>query len=203
MSAAEEIQPVNARLVFWQAYDPAVKVDLSSHALLTDEGWLLIDPIPLEEGLLEELQARKNIAAIILTSANHERASAVFKKKCGVPVIAHREAAASLAIAPDQLLDDGSSIHGLAVIHLPGFAPGEIALHLPAHGGLMIMGDALINLQPDGLRILPHKYCADPKAASKSLQKLLQFPFESMTFAHGLPIVGGARGQLLQILQRK
>lgn len=200
MSAAEEIQPVNDRLSFWQGYDPAVKVDLSSHAFRTGDGWVLIDPIPLREGLLEELKEQGNIAAVILTSANHERAAAAFKKECRVPIIAHLESVPGVSITPDQLVEDGSVVHGLTVVHLPGFALGEIALYSSAHGGLMIIGDALINLQPDGLQILPHKYCADPKIARKSLQKLLQFPFEVMTFAHGLPITTGAKSRLQEIL---
>ena len=44
------------------------------------------------------------------------------------------------------------------------------------------------------------KFANDPKAARKSLQKLLQFPFEVMTFAHGLPMITGARQRLEQLL---
>ncbi len=89
----------------------------------------------------------------------------------------------------------------MTVIHLPGFAAGETALHAPEAGGVMMMGDALINLQPAGFALLPDKYCHDPKLARNSVQKLLQFPFEVMTFAHGLPIIAGARRQLEQLLQ--
>jgi hypothetical protein len=35
----------------------------------------------------------------------------------------------------------------------------------------------------------------------ESLQKLLQFSFETMTFAHGMPIVCGARKRLEQWLE--
>jgi len=201
MRPVEEIQPVNDRLIFWQGYDPAVKVDLSSHALLTPGGWVIIDPIPLRKEALDELLSGKNVAAIIITSANHERAAAVFKKQCAAPVAAHREAAAGLATVPDQFLEEGADFHGLTVIALPGFAPGEIALHIPGHGGIMLMGDALINLQPGGLGMLPDKYCSEPRTARKSLQKLLQFPFEVMTFAHGLPITTGAKPKIENLLK--
>ncbi len=81
MRPADEIQQVNDRLVFWQGYDPSAKVDLASHAYLTPEGWVLVDPIPLRDGVLEELGGRGKIEAIFLTSANHERAAADFKIK--------------------------------------------------------------------------------------------------------------------------
>ena len=201
MRPVEEIQPVNDRLIFWQGYDPAVKVDLSSHALLTSGGWVIIDPIPLRQEALDELLSGKNVVAILITSANHERAAAAFKKRCSAPVVAHREAAPGLTIVPDQFLEDGADFLGLTVISLPGFVPGEIALHTPGHGGVMLMGDALINLQPGGLAILPDKYCSDARTARKSLQKLVALSFELVTFAHGLPITTGAKLQIGNLLK--
>lgn len=201
MRPVDEIQPVNDRLIFWQGYEPAVKVDLSSHAFLTPDGWVLIDPIPLRDELLAELIERKNIAAILLTNGNHERAAADFKEKCGAPVVAHVGAQGGFSIEADRWIHDGDNVAGLAVIHLPGFAPGEIALHSPEDGGTMIAGDALIHLQSHGFSLLPDKYCADPKLAHQSAQKLLQFPFEVMTFAHGLPIISGAKRHLETLLQ--
>jgi len=201
MRPVEEIQPVNDRLIFWQGYDPAVKVDLCSHALLTPEGWVVIDPIPLGQVALDELLSGKSIASILITSANHERAAAVFKKQCAAPVVSHREAVAGLTIVPDRFLEDGTVFHGLNVISLPGFVPGEIALHSSGHRGVMLMGDAIINLQPGGLGILPAKYCDDPRTARKSLEKLLQFSFEVMTFAHGLPITTGAKLKIENLLK--
>ena len=200
MRPVEEIQQVNDRLIYWEGYDPAVKVDLSSHAILTRDGWVLIDPIPLGDEPLAGLGARAGFAAILLTSGNHERAAADFKRKCGVPVIAHREAVDELSMETDQIVSDGDEVIGLRVIHLPGFAQGEMALYSPDHGGLMMLGDSLLNLQPGGLMVLPDKYCADPRGGRKSLQKLLQFPFEVMTFAHGMPITAGAKQQLEKII---
>jgi glyoxylase-like metal-dependent hydrolase (beta-lactamase superfamily II) len=201
MRPVDEIQQVNDRLVFWQGYDPAVKVDLSSYSYLTPAGWALIDPIPLREEVLDEWSGRQKIAAILLTNANHERASADYRKKSGARILAHVKSQGAFTLDVDQWIQDGEDAYGLAAIHLPGFVEGEIALHAPEAGGVMMMGDALINLQSTGFTLLPDKYCDDPKLARKSLQKLLQFSFEVMTFAHGLPIIAGARRQLEQLLQ--
>ena len=201
MRPADEIQRVNDRLVFWQGYDPSAKVDLSSHAYLTPEGWVLIDPIPLQDEALAELCGPEKIAAILLTNANHERAAVDYHKKSGARIIAHAGAQNALSVKVDQWIHDGEDIFGLTAVHLPGFVEGEIALYAPDAGGVMLMGDALINLQSTGFTLLPDKYCDDPKLARKSLQKLLQFSFEVMTFAHGLPIIAGARRQFEQLLQ--
>ncbi len=150
---------------------------------------------------MAEFTGQKNRAAIFLTSANHERAAADYKKKTGLPVYAHDGARGEFSMEIDRWIQDREELFGLTAIHLPGFAPGEIALYTPDAGGMIMMGDALINLQSTGFTLLPDKYCDDPKLARKSLQKLLQFSFEVMTFAHGLPIISGAKRELEQLLQ--
>src|SRR5262245_21558765 len=52
---ADEFQTVTPRVFSWQAYDPQVKCDLSSVALLTEEGLVLVDPIPLRDEALNQL----------------------------------------------------------------------------------------------------------------------------------------------------
>ena len=201
MRPVDEIQRVNDRLVFWQGYDPSVKVDLCSHALATTQGWVLVDPIPLRDEALEEFLRAEKPAAIVLTNANHERAAAEYRAKTGAEIFAHEKARGEISIGGMRWLADGEGICGLAAIPLPGFAPGEIALHAQDAGGTMLMGDALIHLGSTGFALLPEKYCDDAKLARESAQKLLQFSFEVMTFAHGLPIVAGARRRLEQLLQ--
>ena len=44
--------------------------------------------------------------------------------------------------------------------------------------------------------MLPEKYCEDAAKGRESLKKLLRFPVEIVTFAHGLPIVSQARQRL-------
>jgi len=44
MACAEDFDVVQPGLYFWQAYDPAVKVDLSCCARLTAKGLVFIDP---------------------------------------------------------------------------------------------------------------------------------------------------------------
>jgi glyoxylase-like metal-dependent hydrolase (beta-lactamase superfamily II) len=201
MKPVAEIQRLNRRIAFWQCYEPAVKADLCAHAFLTPQGWVLIDPIPLREEPLAELRREADIAAIILTNANHERAAEDFRQNTGVPIYAHAAAKGETTIEVNHWIQDEAQTFGFTAIHLPGFAAGEIALHSTDGQGTMMMGDALINLEPHGFAMLPDKYCGNPKVARKSLQKLLQFSFEVMTFAHGLPVISGARQRLEQLLQ--
>ena len=65
----------------------------------------------------------------------------------------------------------------------------------------MIMGDSLIDLPGYGFTFLPPKYCADPRVLRQSLKALLEKPFDTMTLAHGRPIVANAGGRLAALLQ--
>lgn len=198
MPRADEFQQVTDGLFFWQAHAPALKVDLSCCARCTARGLVFIDPIPLARKALAELCAVAKPAAIILTNGNHARAAADYRQRFSIPVLAHTGAVAELGLAVDQEIADGETVlDTFTVIALPGAAPGEIALHAD---GVLHVGDALIHLAPHGFTLLPEKYCADAKELRVALGKLLRFPFEVLTFAHGLPLVAHARRRLAQIL---
>ncbi len=200
MTRAAEYQQVWDGLWFWQAYDPSVKTELSCCAVALRAGLVFIDPIPMVDEALAELTERASPAAVILTSANHTRAADFFREKFTIPVFAHLEAKQELTIKVDHFVEEGATIlDDLTPIHLPGFAPGEMAIHHPALGA-MFVGDALINVGSDGFSPLPAKYCADAKLGLRSLRKLLNFDFELMTFAHGLPIISGARRRLANLV---
>jgi hypothetical protein len=135
----------------------------------------------------------------VLTNGNHERAAAEYRAKFAAPVFAHAEACGEFGVEVDQRVKEGAQIlDALHVARIDGAGKGEIALHAD---GILMMGDALINLEPHGFTFLPDKYCLDAKRMRVSLQKLLQFSFDIMTFAHGLPLVSGAGQRLAQLLQ--
>ena len=192
MQPADEYQLVRPGVAFWQAHDPAVKTDLCCCALETAGGFIFCDPIPLAPAALDELLAGGPPAAILLTSANHERAAVQFSKRFKIEIWAH--AAARGELPATRWFEEGDPLPGnVGAISLPGFAAGETGYFID---GLLILGDAVINVAPYGFSILPDKYCDDPKLARESLQKLLPLSVETIVFAHGLPIVTGARERL-------
>ncbi len=195
---AEEFQIVTPSLAVWQAYEPAVKCDLTCCARRFGNDLIFIDPIPLAKAALAELTADATPIAIIVTNGNHARAAAEFRDRFSVPILAHAAAAAELGLPIDQPLAEGDIVLGhLAVIEIAGAPPGEIALHA---GGVAHVGDALIHLEPMGFALLPEKYCADAREMRRTLGKLLRFDFEVLTFAHGLPLVSQSRRRLENLL---
>lgn len=198
MPAAAEFQLIRPDLAFWQAYEPAVKSDLSCCARRLGSQLVFIDPIPLAAPALEELAALATPAAIVLTNGNHARAAAKFRTQFSIPIFAHADAVAELGIPIDGALEDGTMVADeLSVIALPGAGAGEIAL---CGGGVAHVGDALIHVEPTGFSPLPDKYCNDARELRRSLGKLLRTEFEILTFAHGLPLISQARRRLENLL---
>jgi hypothetical protein len=192
MKPALETQIIRPGLAFWQAYDPAVKTDLCCCAFDAPAGLVFCDPVPLDAVALDGLLAGRLPHAVLLTSANHERNAGAIARRFGIDIWAH-SAARGQAPATRWFEDGESLFGGVEAVFLDGFAPGESAFWLD---GLLLIGDALVHIAPYGFSILPDKYCMDPGLARESLRKLLRFPVEILTFAHGLPIVSQASRRL-------
>jgi hypothetical protein len=88
-------------------------------------------------------------------------------------------------------------------VAIEGGPNGETAIHFAGTQGTMVIGDALINFEPYGFTLLPAKYCSNFKLMRRSLAKLLDYPFERMFFAHGMPILVHARDRLELLLKEQ
>jgi glyoxylase-like metal-dependent hydrolase (beta-lactamase superfamily II) len=196
MQQASELTHVSPCYAIWQAYDRTVKAELFSTAVRIESGVVVIDPIPLLAEARVELQVMGNISAVLLTDANHARAAADFADADSLFVPAELVAQFPLA----KSLSDGMRVRGLNAIAIEGAAPGEFAFHDGRDGGTLIIGDALINFEPHGFTLLPAKYCIDRKEMIRSLRRLLDLAFTRIFFAHGSPIVAGARKRLTALL---
>ena len=186
----------------WEVYDPESKVDLHATALCMDGNLYFVDPVPLAGGALETLCEAGAPTGVILTNGNHQRATTEYVEAFSIPVMAHVGAAPELTVPVDYLFGDGAMLMGeLAVIALPGGAPGESTFYWEDLGGVLIVGDALINLSQTGLIPLPEKYCEDAAQLRQSLARLLPFRVETALFAHGFPL-GPNAGAVLQPLLR-
>ena len=196
-------------LACWEAYDSASKVDLHACALTLRTGKMFfVDPIPLTADAMEQLlfACNRRPAGVILTNGNHARAADAFRRAHDLPLAAPAAAAAEAGLTADVTIPDagGPLFDGaLEAVPLPGAAAGELALYRADGGGLVIVGDALINLPSHPFTLLPDKYCDDPKALRRSLATLLARPFATLAFAHGQPLTVNPRARLAALLGEK
>lgn len=197
----QTIDEVSPGIFVWQTYDNRVKADLFSTALETSAGTYLVDPIPLDEKTLLNFGTQRKMAGICVTNVNHARAAAEFAKTFSVPVYVHNELCGNADFPDATGMSEGEGcVQGLTGIAIEGGPKGEMALHYNANEGTMVLGDALINFEPHGFGFLPAKYCLNARTMRRSLGKLLDYAFDRMFFAHGTPILSGARTRVEQLL---
>ena len=189
----------------WEAFDAASRVDLAASAVAVAGRLFFVDPIPLARAALAELTAGHLPAGIVVTNGNHARAAEKFRRKLGVPLASSAEAGVETGLEPAATIPaEGGPVFGgvFEAVPLPGGAVGEMALYREDRGGLLIVGDALINLPSLPLALLPDKYCRDAKALRRSVERLLERPFSTLLFAHGEPILQGAHSRLAALFAR-
>jgi glyoxylase-like metal-dependent hydrolase (beta-lactamase superfamily II) len=196
-----DFDSVSSDLVIWHAYDPDVKADLYATRLIAAGTTYLIDPIPLQEQVLEEVTGSAPVAGIILTNSNHHRFAASYAQKFATTIFAHGDAFPNEQPSRLKVVSDGDEIcDGLRVLGIAGAPLGEIVLHYAVDGGTLIVGDALINFEPYGFAFLPAKYCSNQKQMRRSLRKLLNYKAKRILFAHGAPILSAASERLRALL---
>ena len=198
-----DVQRFAPESFYWELYVSELKATLSSAAYREEPEVVLIDPVALTMSAMNKIVGHSSRAFVLLTGANHERAAGALRENMRIPIWAHRAAKPDLQVHADDFFEDGEQLPtGLTAIHLPGSTPGETAFYTPKNGGMVFMGDALVNTDPEcGLAFLPDNYSQNPKQSRESLRKLLKLNFEIMTFAHGQPIVRDAKKRLTALLE--
>lgn len=197
MPKAEEFQVVAPNLCVWSAYSPEIKAELYSTAYINSGSIELIDPVELSEPAWNDLLKLGTPRSVLLTSGNHLRDADLYRKKCRIPVVGSVGTREDLGKEVDVVLFGTEVIHGLKPVPLPGGGPGETAF-LSADG-VLILGDVLISMGGE-LAVLPDKYCTDAKKLRESLRKLLDLEFNTVTFAHGLPLTQKAKERLAAVI---
>lgn len=201
MPSPTDLDSVSASLFIWHHYDRSIKAELYSTAVETTSGLFFVDPISIEREILEQSLANRTVAGVVITNVNHCRAAIEQAGTFEVPVFAHATSCATCGLPQAQITEDGEQLaDDLCVVAIEGAPGGEIALHHDRDGGAIIVGDALINFEPYGFAFLPAKYCSNSKQMRRSLRRLLDFDFERMLFAHGMPLLLSARKRLEQLL---
>jgi len=87
---------------------------------------------------------------------------------------------------PDRTLDEGDTVAGFRVLHVPGHTAGSIALH--RDDGVVISGDALLSDSKGALE-LPRKALAlDYERALASARRIRELEPSLLLPGHGLPV---------------
>ncbi len=177
----------------WSRFSAEKEYNFNGFLFSTPDVTLVVNPPPFTEDDLAyfgKLDLWPDL--LVITDRNHLRAREWFAEKRYVATAMHEAEAEHVDIDVERRLEDGESLRGgWTVVHLPGKSPGEIGLHWPEQGILML-GDALI--APEGvLSLIPAAKLDDPLRFKESLQKIRNLSFDTLLLANGESILKGAK----------
>ena len=169
----------------------------------------LIDPLPLSEGEIQQIDELGGPTHLMLTCTYHERSLTEFKRRWDSKVLIHENQVQDAEFAFDGTFADGDVLWDLVeVVRVPDVRHGEeVSFYLSPHGGAFIFGDLLSGGRkdsgiPDGkVGFNAPEYLVDLDTARLSLRILLHFEFDLMCFGHGSPVVRGAKEVLRQFIE--
>jgi len=195
------MQEILPDIFIWSWLSPPHGYNFNGYLIRQPGGNLCIDPAdPTPEDLAEIV--RHGVGRILLTNRNHVRDANRIRSRTGARTAIH-PADAGYAQGQGAAIDDaltvGESIGPLQVVAVPGKSPGEVALHWPARR-LLIVGDALIGNPPGQLSLLRERVMDDPAQLRASVRALRDLDFDTLLVGDGVPILGGAKAQLDQLV---
>lgn len=179
----EEVVP---RVYRWNYYSSRHKVDLTSHAIFINDCWFIFDPLFAGSFFDPDYPG-----VILLTNENHERQSSITHAVTGYSILASPDISFSVHPFPScSFHSSGLFSDFWEAFPLDGGPMGE-TLFFHRQSGILVIGDAIINLPSRCLEVLPEKYCRDQLLLMRCLQRWND-QFGSLVnlalFAHGTPI---------------
>jgi glyoxylase-like metal-dependent hydrolase (beta-lactamase superfamily II) len=188
----------------WTARHPRIGVDVSSY-FVAESGTVLDPMVPPEDGL-DWFGDQYGVQAIALTNRHHDRQAEAYCERFDAgPVLVpesglHEFEGKELEVrgyAAGEEIIPGILAHEVGVI-----CPDDMALEIRSAGALA-MADGLVHFGGQ-VRFVGDNLMDDPPGTKRglvaSLERLLDVDFDTLLFAHGLPIVGGGKQALREFL---
>ena len=195
------MQEIVPDIFTWAWFSEPHGYNFNGHLVRHREGNLCIDPVPPDEGNLAEI-LRLGVSKILLTNRNHSRAANLIRTRMAAKTLIHRDDVAHAkgqGAEIDGELTVGQRIGPTTIVAVPGKSPGEVALHWPERG-LLIVGDAVIRNPPGSCGLLREKVMDDPAHLKASVRKLLDLEFDTLLFGDGVSILHDAKAQLKELI---
>ena len=189
-------------LFCWSVFSERRQIDFNGHLWVREDGNVLVDPVPMIESDLRQLDDLGGATWIVVTNRDHQREAAAFRERCGAQVVAHPEDVEGIEAQVDRTVGDGEEIApGLRAVHLRfGKSAGEIALYWPEKRTILA-SDLVVGAPVGQFSLLMDEVLEDPPAAALEVRKLLALDFDAIVVGDGHSVMRDARERLLECLE--
>jgi hypothetical protein len=186
----------------WKTFHEGIQAYVHSYYINATDPPVLIDPRVPAQGI-GWFAAHGAPQHIYLTNRHHYRHSDRFAARYGAEVWCHKDGLYEFTAGGKvKGFSHGKELPGgILALKVGALCPEETALYLSLNGGLLSLGDAIVRSRGK-LGFVPDAYMGDdPKGVKRGLQKafrqhLREREFDHLLFAHGAPLIGGARHAL-------
>ena len=191
---------------------PETPYDWNSYAIRIDQANVLalVDPLPLTDGEIRQIEEIGTPTHILLTCNWHLREGEIYRQRWGCEIYLNALGLPQTETTIDGTFKDGDRLwEAIDVIHIPYAGWTEETAFLVKQGaGLLIMGDAVCGGRADigvpegeiGIFTNQLEAISDRQKARNSLMGLMAYPFDAICFAHGTPIRHQAKAALQRCL---
>ena len=196
------MQEVLPGIYHWTAFHEGIRSDVNSYYV--EPAGTALDPMVPAEGL-EWFEGRP-LERVVLANRHHYRHADKFAERFGVPVRANEKGMHELEGRPGiETFSFGEEVApGITAYEVAPEWPDEGALHIAHAGGVLAIGDAVINYG-DHLGFVPDEYLGDNADEEKAvvragLRKLMErdLDFDALLVGHGAPMTRGAKAALAE-----
>jgi glyoxylase-like metal-dependent hydrolase (beta-lactamase superfamily II) len=195
---AEQVEQVVDGVYHWRIRNSAIGGGISSsHAVVVDDGSVLVDPVRLDESAFATLPSPQ---AIVLTARCHQRSAWRYRAQLGVEVWLPEDASRTDE-EPDRRYAEGDVLPGgLHALRTPGPEQAHYSLLLDRGSGVLFCSDLVLNRGGPELSFVPPEYHADPAETRLSVEALLELHFSILCLDHGVPLTEDPKAALRALL---
>ena len=170
----------------------------SSHALVSGDDCVFIDPVRLADEALKAMPRPQNV---LLTARCHQRAAWRYRRELGAEVWLPVDAPPADE-EPDHRYTEGDTLPGgLVAIRTPGPEWAHYSFLRGAEPAVLFCSDLIAHDGRGGLRFIPFEYHDDPAATRRSVEGLLDLSFTVLCLDHGAPLTDDPQAAIRRLVE--
>ena len=181
----------------WSVFSEEKTLNFNGYFIPTQHplfGNVVIDPPPVSDLDLTQMETLGSVQHILITNRNHIRWSRELQEKFDAEIRMNFADAQSEDMISDHNFSDGDMLAGFlkAVVIPDNKSPGETALYWEEKK-ILFLGDALIGKPPGEVSLLPPEKYADIEKARSGIKVLDPLNFNSVLMGDGEPVLTGGK----------
>ena len=190
----------------WSVFSEEKKLNFNGYFISAQHplfGNVVIDPPPVSDLDLAQMETLGSVHQILITNRNHIRWSRELREKFDAEIRMNSADEQSEDMISDHNFGDGDILAGfLKTFVIPdNKSPGETALYWEEKK-ILFLGDALIGKPPGEVSLLPPEKYADIEKARAGIKVLDDLNFDSLLMGDGDPIVTGGKKAIEQFFDK-